>query len=110
MEINFVQPPVGTRIAVFVPEGVKGALVNSRKARPAGEQKGHERARHVSQGLAVRVAQPEPGRDGGPGARLGLDCHLAVRSLGGTIQRKLSLIRNHIEGVSASDDSRSRDR
>jgi len=34
----------------------------------------------------------------------------AVRSLGGTIQRKLSLIRNHIEGVSASDDSRSRDR
>ena len=24
----------------------------------------------------------------------------AVRSLGGTIQRKLSLIRNHIEGVS----------
>ena len=27
----------------------------------------------------------------------------AVRSLGGTIQRKMSMVRNHIEGVSASD-------
>jgi Flp pilus assembly pilin Flp len=30
----------------------------------------------------------------------------AVRSLGGTIQRKLSLIRNHIEGVSPTDRTR----
>jgi Flp pilus assembly pilin Flp len=33
----------------------------------------------------------------------------AVRSLGGTIQRKLSMVRSHIEGVSTSDKTRDRD-
>ena len=38
MEINFRSAPEGMKAVVFVPEGVKGALVNSKKTKPAGEQ------------------------------------------------------------------------